>query len=116
MPDKDIDNNGDWLTWRMWIKESIRQCTENIKDLYDVYHDLERTILENHRTIDLTILKAINDTRKDFRIELEKLEKNYTELREKILTTTVFVSVIGAGTGSILTILARYLIDIVFSD
>ena len=49
---------------------------------------------ENHRTIDLTILTAINDTRKEFRIELDKLESNYTELREKIVTATVITSIL----------------------
>lgn len=109
------DGNGDWTAWRMWIRESINQCRENIKDLYEIYHKLERTILENHRTIDLTILTAINDTRKEFRIELDKLDSNYTELREKIVTATVVTSILGAATGSILTLLVRYIIDMMFT-
>lgn len=104
-------NGNGWPTWSVWVRKNIEECRSNIRDLYEIYHRMENTVLTNQKQMEIAIITVINETRQTFKTELSRLENSQMELKTKLATVTAIASIFGAGIGSILTLLIKYLID-----
>jgi hypothetical protein len=84
-------DNSDWNTWRVWVKDGIRNARMDIDDLYQFTHDMETRCLQDKHAILSEVGTSIGKIRKEtnsviqgFKEEVNK-ELNDITLNVRIL-------------------------------
>lgn len=103
--DMNEGGNGSWSEWRIWIKETIKECRKDIKDLYDIYQQLERNTRNRNEVLEKTVTDITNKTKEIFKEELNQINVEVARLSTKINIYVGIAMGLLSGVGGIITYL-----------
>ena len=102
--------NADWSKWSMFLIEGMKSMSENIKELYQLVHDLDMNMADGRQKIIKDFTQEIQKVKNDLQKDINATNVEIARLQTKMAFWSAFFAFIGTIIGGFVVYLFKDLI------